>query len=236
MAAAMNTSRGTTCCPFTVDRRVVEQPQLADRPHDGHVPRIAQRLVLHASHLALVGERHRADAARRCGTPRACPTGCGKRHRLELAESASTCAALAAAQHPGGRGVVVERALEGIHDLVVERRLGLLRQPARRRSCTFSAWSSRRMPSAARMLTMPGREAAVGDHRDAPWPRPRRAASSARRRSRCCRRDRRSGSRPRRRSPGHRRVEVVGQGAHDRVCPRMRRGDRGRSFTSSLTA
>ena len=49
--------------PLHLQRLEAEQPQLPDRPHDGHVPGIPQRLVLHHIHFAFVGERQGADAA-----------------------------------------------------------------------------------------------------------------------------------------------------------------------------
>ena len=71
--------------PFTSTRREVEQPELADRPHDGDVARVAERLVLHDVDLALVGERHRADAA--AGVERLERAHrLGELHRLELAQ------------------------------------------------------------------------------------------------------------------------------------------------------
>src|SRR2546426_4941406 len=57
----------STLFPYTtlfrshLDRRQVEQPELADRLHDRDVAGIAQRLVLHGADLALVGPREGGD-------------------------------------------------------------------------------------------------------------------------------------------------------------------------------
>ena len=114
--------------PLDLDRFVADESQLADGTHDIHVARIAKRLVLHDVHLALIGERHGADPAAGVegfqGANRL-----GKVHRLELAQRLHLHR-LPAAQDPGRRGVVVERAFERIDNLVVERRLRLLRQSA----------------------------------------------------------------------------------------------------------
>src|SRR2546422_10364317 len=46
-----------------LDGSEVEEAELADRPHDADVPRIAQRLVFHRADLALVRPRQRGDTA-----------------------------------------------------------------------------------------------------------------------------------------------------------------------------
>ena len=127
------------------------------------------------------------------------PTGWGN-STASSSLSASTWIGWPPRSTHDGRGVVVERALERVDDLVVERRLGLLRQPA---DVDLDLLRLVEPPDALGREDVhhARREPAVGNHRH-PWPRPPvRGASSARTRSRCCRRGRRSGTRPRRR-PG----------------------------------
>ena len=113
--------------PLHEDRGVVEEAELPDRAHDGDVPRVPERLVLHRVDLPFEAHRHRGDPA-------------GGMERLERADRLRELDVLelaqgieldllAAAEHERRRGVVVERTLERIDDLVIERRFRMLRQP-----------------------------------------------------------------------------------------------------------
>ena len=114
--------------PLDVHRIEIEKPELANRFHQRGVSRVPQRLVLHRRDLPLVAERHRRQSAGRVERLERSDLR-SELHRLALRQRLHA-RPLPAAQHPRQRRVVVEHALERVDDLVVERWLGLLRQPA----------------------------------------------------------------------------------------------------------
>src|SRR6478735_6378926 len=93
-----------------VHRLEVEEPERTYVAHDVGVTRIPQRLVLHARDLSLVAKGHRRQTARRVKRLEL-SDGSVEAHRFDLGERFDL-GALSAANHPGERRVVVERALE----------------------------------------------------------------------------------------------------------------------------
>src|SRR4029078_9652215 len=93
-----------------VHRLEVEEPERTYVAHDVGVTRIPQRLVLHARDFSFVAERHRRQPARRVKRLEL-SDGRVEAPGLDLGERLDLCA-LSAANHPGERRVVVERALE----------------------------------------------------------------------------------------------------------------------------
>jgi hypothetical protein len=127
-AQAMNTSRGTTAAPFTSTGSRLEQAEVADRRAWRRRGRVAQRLVLHGAQPVPVRPRHGGQAAG--GVERLERADrLGELDRLDLGQRVDLHR-LAVAQHPRVGRVVVEHAVQRVDDLVVQRRLRILRQAA----------------------------------------------------------------------------------------------------------
>ena len=92
------------------------------------------------------------------------PDGARELHVLELRQRIDALGT-PLAQHPGRGRVVIERALQGIHDLIVERRLGLLRQ-ATHENLDALGCSDPPDPLGRDDVDHPGRETAVRYDRD----------------------------------------------------------------------
>src|SRR5438093_189610 len=149
-------------------RRQVEEPEVADRPHHGHVAWIAERLVFHRPDLALVRPGERRDAAARVeGLELAHRRR--KHHGLDVRQRLNA-RRLAAPQHPVRRRVVVERTFQGVHDLVVERRIGVLWQPSSEDLHGLRV-ADAPDPLGRQDVHHAGREPAIGDHGDVPGAR-----------------------------------------------------------------
>jgi hypothetical protein len=147
-----------------VHRLQLEQAELADRLHDVRVARIPQRLVFHRRDLSLVPERHGGEAAR--GVKRLEVSDRGREPRRLTLGQCLYLRPLAITQNPRQRRVVVEHTLQRVHDLVVQRRLRILRQPTDVDPHALDA-IHRANAHLGENVHHAGREATVGDDRDA---------------------------------------------------------------------
>src|SRR5207247_1244642 len=137
--------------------------ETANSTQAGGVPRIAQRLVLHGPHPTAIGPGHHRNTASGVECLE-CPHRAGEFDRLDLRQCIDALRP-AFAQHPRRRRVVVERALERIDDLIIERRFRFLGQ-APHEDLHALGLADAADAFGGDDVDHAGGETAVGDHRD----------------------------------------------------------------------